>query len=141
MSLFVILPDEQDKVQRLRDALSDLLAMCPFVTMPENCAEHNWQRRVAAAKATMKTETKHVEILQMHEWRIYNNRRFRPVSYRLVSYQSLGAGWIPAAQIRESTGGIQTIIPICGDTAKPFATEEEANNAASAMAITWMNSN
>ena len=54
MSLFVILRDEQEKVQRLRDALSDLLAMCPFVTMPENCAEHNWQRRVAAAKATMK---------------------------------------------------------------------------------------
>ena len=65
MSLFVILRDEQDKVHRLRDALSDLLAMCPFVTMPENCAEHNWQRRVAAAKATMKlTETKHGRFLK-----------------------------------------------------------------------------
>ncbi len=51
--------DEREKVLRLRDALSELLAMCPFVTMPERCAEHNWHRRVAAAKATMKlTETK-----------------------------------------------------------------------------------
>ena len=94
MSIFELLRDESEKVQRLRDALSDLLAMCPFVTMPENCAEHNWQRRVAAAKATMKsTETKHVEILKMHEWRIYNNRQFR-----LVSYKSPGAGWIAAAR-------------------------------------------
>ncbi len=60
MSIFELLRDEREKVQRLRDALSDLLAMCPFVTMPENCAEHNWQRRVAAAKDTMKsTETNH----------------------------------------------------------------------------------
>jgi hypothetical protein len=72
----------------------------------------------------------------MSEWRIYNDRRFR-----LVSYESLGAGWIPAARIRESTEGIETITPICGDTTKPFATEEEANNAALAMAIRWMNSN
>ncbi len=60
MSIFELLRDEREKVQRLRDALSDLLAMCPFVTMPENCAEHKWQRHVAAAKATMKlTETRH----------------------------------------------------------------------------------
>ncbi len=72
----------------------------------------------------------------MHKWRIYNNRRFR-----LVSYQSLGAGWIPAARIRESTEGTETITPIYGDAIKPFASEEEANNAALAMAITWMNSN
>ena len=77
-----------------------------------------------------------VEILKMHKWRIYNNRRFR-----LVSYQSLAAGWIPAARIRESTEGTETITPIYGDAIKPFASEEEANNAALAMAITWMNSN
>ncbi len=137
MSLFVILRDEQDKVQRLRDALSDLLAMCPFVTMPENCAEHNWQRRRAAAKATMKlTETKHAEILKMHEWRIYNNRQFS-----LVSYESRpGAGWIAAVDIRASTKGMVTITPI-HDATRHFASEEEANNAALAMAITWMDSN
>jgi hypothetical protein len=72
----------------------------------------------------------------MPEWRIYNNHQFR-----LVSYEGPGAGWIPAAQIRESTEGIETITPICGDTTKPFASEEEANNAALAMAIEWMNAN
>jgi hypothetical protein len=71
----------------------------------------------------------------MPTWRVYNDRQFR-----LFSYESPGAGWIPAAQIRESTEGT-TITPICGDTTKPFASEEEANNAALAMAITWMNSN
>ena len=72
----------------------------------------------------------------MYEWIIYNTRRFR-----LVSYERPGAGWIPRAQIRESTEGIETITPICGDTTKPFASEEEANNAALAMAIEWMNAN
>ncbi len=72
----------------------------------------------------------------MHQWRTLNNLQFR-----LVSYESPGTGWIPAAQIRESTEGIETITPICGDTTKPFASEEEANNAALAMAIEWMNSN
>ena len=69
-------------------------------------------------------------------WRIYNNRQFR-----LVSYQSLRAGWIPAAQIRESTEGIETITPICGDTTKPFTSEEAANNFALGMVIEWMNRN
>jgi hypothetical protein len=54
--------DEREKVLRLRDALSDLLAMCPFVIIPESGAEHIWNRRVAAAEAIMKlTETKHNE--------------------------------------------------------------------------------
>jgi hypothetical protein len=77
-----------------------------------------------------------VEILKMLKWRAINNRKLR-----LVSYQSLGAGWIPAARIWESTDGLVTITPIYGDTTKPFASEEEANNAALAMAIKWMNSN
>jgi hypothetical protein len=77
-----------------------------------------------------------VEILKMLKWCIYNNRQFR-----LVSYQSLGAGWIPAARIRESTKGTETITPIYGDAIKPFASEAEANNAALAMAIEWMNAN
>jgi hypothetical protein len=76
-----------------------------------------------------------MEILQLHEWRIYNNRGFR-----LVSYESPGAGWIAAADIRESTKGMVTITPI-HDATRHFATEEEANNAALAMAIEWMNSN
>ena len=70
-----------------------------------------------------------------NHWRTLNNRQFR-----LVSYVSLGAGWIPAARIRESTEGMVTITPI-QDATRLFATEEEANNAALAMAITWMNSN
>jgi len=72
----------------------------------------------------------------MHEWRTLNNRRFR-----LVSYEIPGAGWIAAAQIRESTEGMVTITPICGDTTKPLASEEEANKAALAMVIAWINSN
>jgi hypothetical protein len=95
--------------------------MCPFVTMPEPGLARIWNRRVTAAQALLKgAEMKHVEILQMHEWLIYNNRQFR-----LVSYESPGAGWIPAAQIGESTDGIETITPICGDTTKPFATQEQ----------------
>ncbi len=74
-----------------------------------------------------------VEILKMHKWRTINNRQFR-----LDSYQSLRVGWIPAARIRESIEGIETITPIYGDAIKPFASEEEANNAALAMAIKWM---
>jgi hypothetical protein len=59
MSLLEML-DEQDKVLRLRDALSDLLAMCPFVTMPETGLERIWNRRVTAAQAILKwTEPKH----------------------------------------------------------------------------------
>ncbi len=76
-----------------------------------------------------------MEILQMHEWRTHNNRKFS-----LVSYESRGAGWIAAVDIRESTKGMVTITPI-HDATRHFATEEEANNAAVAMAITWMNSN
>jgi benzoyl-CoA reductase/2-hydroxyglutaryl-CoA dehydratase subunit BcrC/BadD/HgdB len=60
MSLFEILRDEREKVQRLRDALSDLLAMCPSLPKPDTGAEHIWNQRVAAAEAIMKlTETKH----------------------------------------------------------------------------------
>jgi hypothetical protein len=46
----------------------------------------------------------------------------------------------PAADIRESGEGTVTITPI-DDTTRLFATEEEANNAALAMAIEWMNAN
>jgi benzoyl-CoA reductase/2-hydroxyglutaryl-CoA dehydratase subunit BcrC/BadD/HgdB len=60
MSLFEMLRDERDKVQRLRDALSDLLAMFPSLPKPDTGAEHIWNQRVAAAEAIMKlTETKH----------------------------------------------------------------------------------
>ena len=69
----------------------------------------------------------------MPEWRVYNHRWFR-----LVSYKGPGAGWIPATQIKESTA--ETITPI-DDATRRFATEEEANDAALAMAIEWMNSN
>ncbi len=72
----------------------------------------------------------------MHERRTHNNRQFR-----LVSYPSLGAGWIPAARIGESTEGTETITPIYGDAIKPFASEADANKAALAMAIEWINSN
>jgi hypothetical protein len=66
----------------------------------------------------------------MSEWRVYNHRWFR-----LVSYKSPGAGWIPAAQIKESTTDI--IRPV-DDMTRHFATEEEANDAALAMAIEWI---
>jgi benzoyl-CoA reductase/2-hydroxyglutaryl-CoA dehydratase subunit BcrC/BadD/HgdB len=60
MSLFEILRDEREKVQRLRDALSELLAMCPLLPKPDTGTEHIWNQRVAAAEAIMKlTETKH----------------------------------------------------------------------------------
>ncbi len=60
MSVFEILSGEREKVQRLRDALSDLLAMCPSLPKPGTGAEHIWNQRVAAAEAIMKlTETKH----------------------------------------------------------------------------------
>jgi hypothetical protein len=71
----------------------------------------------------------------MSDWRVYNHRWFR-----LVSYKSPGTGWIPAAHIRESDGVSETITPI-RDPARPFATDEEANNAALAMVIEWMNAN
>jgi hypothetical protein len=76
-----------------------------------------------------------MEILKMPEWRIYNHRQFRLVSYQ----QQPGAGWIPAADIRESADGVVTITPI-EDTTRLFATEEEANEAALALAIAWMDS-
>jgi hypothetical protein len=60
MSLFEMLRDEREKVQRLRDVLSDLLAMCSPLPKPDTGAEHIWNQRVAAAEAIMKlTETKH----------------------------------------------------------------------------------
>ena len=60
MSIFELLSDEREEIQRLGDALSDLLAMCPFVTMAESGAEPIWNRLVAAAQAIMKlTETTH----------------------------------------------------------------------------------
>ena len=71
-------------------------------------------------------------LLKIPEWRVYNHRWFR-----LVSYKGPRAGWIPAAQIKGSTA---TITPI-DDTTRLFATEEEANDAGLAMAIEWMNSN
>jgi hypothetical protein len=49
-------------------------------------------------------------------------------------YESPGAGWIPAADIRESGEGTVTITPI-RDPIWVYATEEEANNAALAMAL------
>jgi hypothetical protein len=67
------------------------------------------------------------------EWRVYNNRWFR-----LVSYKNRGAAWIAAAQIKAST--TETIMPI-DDMTRPFATEEEANYFALGMAIEWMNAN
>jgi hypothetical protein len=67
----------------------------------------------------------------MPEWRVYNHRWFR-----LVSYEGPG-GWIPAAYIRESNEVADTITPI-RDPARLFATEEEANNAALTIAIEWM---
>jgi hypothetical protein len=69
----------------------------------------------------------------MPEWRMYNHRWFR-----LVSYKSPGAEWIPAAQIKESTAEPITSID---DATRLFATEEEANDAALAMAIEWIYSN
>ncbi len=69
----------------------------------------------------------------MSEWRVYNNRWFR-----LVSYKSTGAAWIPAAQIKGST--TETITPI-DDMTRHFATEEEADYFALGMAIEWMNAN
>jgi hypothetical protein len=63
------------------------------------------------------------------DWRPHKNRQFR-----LVSYEQPGAGWVPAADIRESTDGVDTIIPI-ENTTRLFATEEEANYFALGMAI------
>ncbi len=62
MSLFEMLSNERDKVQRLRDALSDLLAISPSLPKPDTGAEHIWNQRVAAAEASeavgnLETET------------------------------------------------------------------------------------
>jgi hypothetical protein len=69
------------------------------------------------------------------DWRPHRNRQFRLVSYE----QQPGAGWIPAADIRESAQGIVTITPIV-DRTRLLPTEDEANQAASAMAIAWIDS-
>jgi hypothetical protein len=76
-----------------------------------------------------------ISIRGTHQWRTYNNRQFR-----LVSYVRLGAGWIPAADIRESAEGVVTLTLI-DDATRPFATPKETNHTALAMAIAWMNSN
>jgi hypothetical protein len=72
MSLFEMLSDEREKVRRLRDALSDLLAMCTPLPKPDTGTEHTWNQRVAAAEAIMKlTETKRNIVRAWETERIY----------------------------------------------------------------------